>query len=458
MINHAKGITGPSIKLDSDNTSISGDSDDFFMENSFDEDEIDHSDESNRQNVIVDSKVSVSSSRYLSLGSSDEEDDDINQRSQSHNRSSSESLDGRKLIKCRPEKPSDRTRGRSMTKDSAVETSAPESTNEAKRLHGFTSRSRSRSRSSIRSVSPERKHKRQKCSLVDIYDENDDFFKELAKEAKKMTTISKEPTPEQPKRVYNIKFLSKLEGTINKAVQVKVLGKYEFSRILPAALDGLVKSYKIPKVMISIYKVGNVTLYWNNAKLLNFMTCNSLNISQDFENEISDIDVTIVSKEYEKNFEATLESKLKEDEAALLVKQRQEIERKLEKKRNEQEESEYREFEFELRNVKETQELEENEIIINTKPLQGNNSLKGNNGDTEKVIKLALMGQDNKKIHVNVRNSTPLFKVAEYYRIQKRLPQKARIRLLFDHDELNMSECVADQDMEDEDMIDVIVD
>ena len=43
-------------------------------------------------------------------------------------------------------------------------------------------------------------------------------------------------------------------------------------------------------------------------------------------------------------------------------------------------------------------------------------------------------------------------------RIQKQLPQKTRVKLLFDHDELDMNECIADQDMEDEDMVDVIID
>lgn len=35
---------------------------------------------------------------------------------------------------------------------------------------------------------------------------------------------------------------------------------------------------------------------------------------------------------------------------------------------------------------------------------------------------------------------------------------KDEVKLLFDHDELDMNECIADQDMEDEDMVDVIID
>ncbi|CAI1848928.1 hypothetical protein SEUBUCD650_0B04690 [Saccharomyces eubayanus] len=442
--------------IDAVNTSISDDdSDDFFMDNSFDENDYNQSDDSNERNVIIDSKVTDSQPLHLSLSASEEEDKNVNQQSLSDSESSSESASSANIIKLKSDKPSGRTRGRSMIKESVVEI---ESSGSRQNNNKYHHRSRSRSKSSIRSLSPEQKYKRQKNSLLNAYDENDDFFKELAKEAKKTTSMSKDSTPDQPKRVYNIKFFSKLEGTINKAVQVKVLGKYEFSKILPAALDGLMKSYKIPKVMKDIYKVENVTLYWNNAKLLNFMTCNSLHIPQDFENEISDIDITVVSKEYEKNFEATLESKLKEEETAMFAKERQEMEMKLEKKRNEREESEFREFEFELRNVKETEELKATETIMNEPSLREDNLIKENkNGDNEKVMKIALMGQDNKKIYVNVRNSTPFFKVAEYYRIQKQLPQKAKIKLLFDHDELNLNECIADQDMEDEDMVDVIV-
>lgn len=56
-------------------------------------------------------------------------------------------------------------------------------------------RSRSRSRSSIRSISPAGKYKRQKSSLLYTYDENDDFFKELAKEAKKAPLFLKNRHP-----------------------------------------------------------------------------------------------------------------------------------------------------------------------------------------------------------------------------------------------------------------------
>ncbi|CAI4379451.1 CMF_collapsed_G0013380.mRNA.1.CDS.1 [Saccharomyces cerevisiae] len=77
MTGDSRSISEPSINLDPDNTSFSDEnSDDFFMDNSFDIDEIDHSDESNRQSVIVDSKVTVPPSNHSTLTLSDSEDSD----------------------------------------------------------------------------------------------------------------------------------------------------------------------------------------------------------------------------------------------------------------------------------------------------------------------------------------------------------------------------------------------
>ncbi|CAI4379567.1 CMF_collapsed_G0013400.mRNA.1.CDS.1 [Saccharomyces cerevisiae] len=64
------------------------------------------------------------------------------------------------------------------------------------------------------------------------------------------------------------------------------------------------------------------------------------------------------------------------------------MERKLEKKRNEQEESEYREFESELKNVEETQEIKENDTVMNTKLLQEGGSFSGNSSSMEEVMRI----------------------------------------------------------------------
>ncbi|CAI6428208.1 CIC_HP2_G0010490.mRNA.1.CDS.1 [Saccharomyces cerevisiae] len=152
MTGDSRSISEPSINLDPDNTSFSDEnSDDFFMDNSYDIDEIDHSDESNRQSVIVDSKVTVPPSKHSTLILSDSEDSDAKEQHQSLSRSSSKNVNIEDITEPKPDKPSGRTRGRSVMKESVVEINSSESDlDEDKNLP----RSRSRSRSSIRSISP----------------------------------------------------------------------------------------------------------------------------------------------------------------------------------------------------------------------------------------------------------------------------------------------------------------
>ncbi|CCD23593.1 Esc2p NDAI_0B05600 [Naumovozyma dairenensis CBS 421] len=332
---------------------------------------------------------------------------------------------------------------------------------ERRSLSSSRSRSRSSSLSSTRSFSPIRKTPKLSSTLQMEPDENDEFFKEIAKEAKKIPSLTKESTPDKlPKRIYNIRFISKLDGTMNKCVQVKVLGKFQFQKILPAALTGLIKAYSIPSVLQKYYSVDNVSLYWNHAKLLDFMTCNSLNIPQAFENEVTNVDIELISKDDEIENEKAITEKLLKDEREVSLKleaakKEKEIQEKLAKElaKEEKENEVFEEFEHELENVS---ELKTNGYDADASTVNEANELALEEGNAD-VMKIALVGQDNKKIHVNVRGTTPFSKVAEYYRIQKQLPQNAKIKLVFDHEELSLYETIEDQDMEDDDMIEVVI-
>ncbi|GAV50193.1 hypothetical protein ZYGR_0U00490 [Zygosaccharomyces rouxii] len=290
-----------------------------------------------------------------------------------------------------------------------------------------------------RSPTPPRRTKRSRTTpnIANNFlepDENDEFFKQIAKDFNHTPLGTRETTPEQPRRIYNVRFLSKLDGSIDKAVQIKVLGKYDFASMLPSVLNGFIREYKIPNVMKKIYSQENVTLYWKTAKLLNFMTCNSLKIPQAFENEISDIDITVIPKEKENEFEQMINSRLLEDEQNPPdTAETGNLDARVE------------EFEKELKNVDNSTTNHETTELIDLE----------DEGDTD-LMKIALVGEDNKKIFVNVRNTTILTKVAEYYRIKKKLPKDINIKLIFDHEELNLNESIGDQDMEDEDMIEVL--
>lgn len=311
-----------------------------------------------------------------------------------------------------------------------------------KRKHG-TRQTRNSSKSfEIRSRSPtpppaKKRAYRVPSIATSVFDtdENDEFFKEIAREANRTPSGAREATPDQPRRIYNVRFVSKLDGSMEKAVQIKVLGKYDFASILPSVLSGFTREYKIPNVMKKMYTVENVTLYWKTAKLLNFMTCNSLKIPQAFDNEISDIDITMVSKDDEKAFEEKNNSKLLGEGTS--------------NTKNfvtpDNVNSRVEEFENELKNIDEPKSNESAEYIDL------------DNQDDTCLIKIALVGQDNKKIFVHVRRSTTLRNVSEYYRIKKQLPERATLKLFFDHEQLDLDGNIAELDLENEDMIEVVL-
>lgn len=309
---------------------------------------------------------------------------------------------------------------------------------------------------SRRSQSPTPRAKRVKSySAVASFlepDENEEFFNEIAKETNGRLQ-TKETILDQPKRIYNVRFLSKLDGTINKTVQVKVLGRYELSLILPSILEKLFKQFELPPGMIEVYKPENVSLYWNNAKLLKFMSCNSLRVPQTFENEVSDISILMVSKEFEKNFEENIRLKLLQEEAAVAAESlsKKETYEISTQEDNDHSNHDIEQFEKELKNAKE---------INSMRPISNQGAeveyINLDSEDDEELIKISLVGQDNKKLYVNVRKSTPISKLADYYREHKDLPNAANVKLLFDHDELDQRATVGEQDMEDEDMIEVV--
>lgn len=227
-----------------------------------------------------------------------------------------------------------------------------------------------------------------------------------------------------PKRIYKIRFLSKLEGTINKSVHVKVLGKYIFENILPPALMGLVKAYKVPKSLQRFYEPDNVVLYRNESmKLFRFMNCNSLNIPQSFENEISDVEIVLVSKDKETEYERMVNEKIFDDESIL--------------------DDIHLDLDQNDMHSQSEQELEREEQERKEK--------------NEQLLKIALRGEDNKKVYVNVRNSTSFQKLVDYYRIQKQIPKNKKIILSFENDQLDLGKCIQDHEIEDEDVIDVII-
>lgn len=263
-------------------------------------------------------------------------------------------------------------------------------------------------------------------------------------EPKKRSSESPRKTRKLRSKKFKLTFYSKLDGTVGNAIQIEVLGKYDFGAILEPVLKGLIKEFSISAPLKDQYTIENVTLYWNGSKLLKFMTCDSLKVS-DSNTQIPEIDITMVSKDNEVKFEEEDRSRLLrvEKEAALKA----ELPSKFTVESLQDEglpDSSIEIIEQEGRHVKSPKN--EEAVVVD---LEGESELD--------VLKLALVSQDNSRIYVNVRRTTPLFKVAEYFRRHRPVHEGKPLFLYFDHEKLDLNETVGEQDLEDEDMIEVVI-
>lgn len=248
-------------------------------------------------------------------------------------------------------------------------------------------------------------------------------------------SAGKSKADEEPQRLYNVKFLSRLDGSIGRVIEVTVLGDREFSSILESVLDGINKEFEGCKDQERRYSAENVTLYWNNAKLLKFMTCNSLLINRVSEREEAHIEITMVHREQEQEYEERLQSNLVGlgNGAKSVLYNETDLIAKGSKDQA-------------MDKLTESSNVSSINEPVSVDPEKESNSV---------AIKLALVGQDNKKLYVQVRPSTTFAKVADYYILQKSLPPTKQIKLMFDHEELDLNGTVAEQDMEDGDMLEV---
>ncbi|SCW02285.1 LAFE_0F03070g1_1 [Lachancea fermentati] len=267
-------------------------------------------------------------------------------------------------------------------------------------------------------------------------DEDEEFFKELAREAKKSSNTTREQTPEAARRIFNVRFRSRLEGSVDKKINVKVKGKHTFTQILPAALKTMIKEYSVPKELQSMYAADNITLFRDGVKILNFMSCNSLQIPQSYENEVSEVHLTMVFKKDEHSYEQEYENtNYGGHEITILSGEA---------------------------SAEEVEELTipEYEKDVSQAPgrITASNVYDDEEENTENdVIRVALLGQDNKKVHVNVRGTTKFSKIAEHYKQTKGLSSASKLRLIFDNEPLDLDGNVMDADMEDEDIIEVVI-
>ncbi|SCU93215.1 LAMI_0E13608g1_1 [Lachancea mirantina] len=232
---------------------------------------------------------------------------------------------------------------------------------------------------------------------------------------------------------YPIKFVSQLEGSQGKAVEIKVQGGHSFSSILPTALSTLTEEYPIPPELQHIYAADRVTLFYGNGvKVLGFMKCSSFRQAENEENDNQDIEIYMVStdkaREYERNYAVLRQQELESLSATpeVLVdftKQRGPL------------------------------RIEESDVEGSDDSLQ----IIEPSEDEARVLRIALMGQDNKKFYVNARERTTFAKLADYYRSANRIPSSKNLTLTFDSEKVDLNCSVDDLDLEDDDILEVVV-
>ncbi|SCU85777.1 LAME_0D02740g1_1 [Lachancea meyersii CBS 8951] len=266
-------------------------------------------------------------------------------------------------------------------------------------------------------------------------DEDEQFFKDLAREAGRSASTLERNSPATENRVFNIKFTSNLEGTIEKKINAKVKGTHTFSQILPMALNLIIKEYNVPKELRPQYESQNVSIYRNGVKILNFMSCNSLQVSADSNVKTVEASLSLVPKALERDYEAKYEkagqgevSSILDDipidcnETSFLTGDENEDDNAI--------------------------QLSDGEAI---QVLDDSSLAESNAG----IIKIALMAKNNVKTHVNVHRDTSFAKLDRHFRMVNNIPAGVDLRFVFDNENISPTQVIEDLDLEDEDIIEV---
>ncbi|SCU85268.1 LAFA_0D14774g1_1 [Lachancea sp. 'fantastica'] len=264
-------------------------------------------------------------------------------------------------------------------------------------------------------------------------DEDEQFFKELAREAGRSASTA-EKSPSLPlNRVFNIKFTSLLQGTVDKKVNAKVKGSHTFTQILPLALKLLLKEHNVSNELRHHYQSDNVSVYRGGVKILDFMTCNSLQVSTDPDLDIIEVSLTLISKASEDEYRANLEKKNHSD-AALMASD----------EAIDDNDISYISGDDDPFNSQ-FSESSHIHILDDDSPTENSTS----------TIRIVLMGKNNEKTYVNVHQNTSMEVLNNHFRSVHHVPEKCSVKLYFDNEELASSQSVGELELEDEDIIEV---
>ena len=81
----------------------------------------------------------------------------------------------------------------------------------------------------------------------------------------------------------------------------------------------------------------------------------------------------------------------------------------------------------------------------------------GSGGNNEEYFTIFIAGKDKKRYKVRVKPSTKISEISTFYKNKAGITENTSLKLLFDDEEMDMDGVVADTELEEDFMIDVIV-
>ncbi|SCU79795.1 LADA_0B03202g1_1 [Lachancea dasiensis] len=268
-------------------------------------------------------------------------------------------------------------------------------------------------------------------------DEDEQFFKDLAREAGRTTSTAKPDSPAAVNRVFNLKFTSILEGTVGKKVNAKVKGTHAFDEIIPVALNLILKEYNVPTELRHRYDPTKVSVYRNDVKLPNFMTCNALPVPLHDGAEIKEVSLCLVASDKEKEYEMKCEESKREDDTSFTA--------------NDLLNANSKGQEFTTGPSSDDHQF----MKPGTVEILDDESEPEESCETSGTVHVVLMAKGNDKLHVNAHKDTTFDKLILHYREQKNLSAEVQISFFFDNERISPTSRVRSWDLEDEDIVEV---
>lgn len=271
----------------------------------------------------------------------------------------------------------------------------------------------------------------------DEEDQTLDFLSELVGKAE---VFLKEHSPDNsPRRIYNINFISQIDGSRDRKVNVKVTGRKTFETILPIVMDTFVKTYRIKKSLQNFYIPADLTMFRNGVEVLPFSNCDSMRIPALKDLEQIQVEIIIVHKSmcnhYKEEYKKNRTSRLKSLEVG-----RPDFDEEV------------------LQVLSPTSRFDDFEKELEDAPkLAGSDAdlVFDQNEKSRKCIKIMLVDKNNSRVPISVTPDTVFTAVIEKYREIKSIPYSFQIKLFFDHSQINPLSTVSDEDVEEGDMIEV---